>query len=375
MLKHVFFAVVSLAFLIIPHGFCQGADNGQVLNVLYVEGGPFSNYQQILAHTARGLETLGVITDAQVPVPDDTESAREMWQWLSENAAGRLRFLADGFYSADWDSGLRKKVRDEIVARVKERHDVDMIIAMGTWSGLDMAEADLGIPVFSMSVTDAVAAGIVASAEDSGKDNVHAYCEPGRFRRQLMLFHEIFKFKKLGVPYEDTQDGRNTAAMDEIEQTAAELGFDLVTSTAPLDIPDADQAFENLSGCVRELAAQADALYLTYNSIPGQKLPELIAPAIKAGIPTFSQAGAKDVEYGILMSLAQTDFSDIGRFEAEAITAVADGKKPREVTQIFEPELGLAINLKTATQIGWNPPLEILAAVDVLYNGASVRSR
>ena len=46
---------------------------------------------------------------------------------------------------------------------------------------------------------------------------------------------------------------------------------------------------------------------------------------------------------------------------------VINGEKPRNVNQIFEPALGLAINLKMAMLIGWNPPLEILAAVDEIY--------
>lgn len=343
----------------------QGA--GKVWRALYVEGGPFSNYQQMLAHTARGLEKLGLIDNGQVAIPADTESAAEMWCWLSENAGGRIQFLPDGHYTADWDAKARAEVKDAILKRIRERGDVDMVIAMGTWSGLDMSAEDLGIPVFSMSVTDAVNAGIVDSAEDSGKDNVHAQLEPGRWRRQLSMFYEIFKFKKLGVPFEDTPEGRITAAMDEIEATARELGFELVLASAPLDVADPDEAYANLKGCVDKIAAEADALYLTVTSTPMDRLPELMAPVIKAGLPSFAQGGPQLVQYGVLMSLAQASFADIGQFEAEAIAAVVSGKKAREVNQIFEPELGLAINLKTSMSIGWHPPLEILAAVDEIY--------
>ncbi|MBP3729997.1 MAG: hypothetical protein J6I40_00830 [Mailhella sp.] len=100
------------------------------------------------------------------------------------------------------------------------------------------------------------------------------------------------------------------------------------------------------------------------------RIPDLIDPVIDAGLPSFSQAGPDSVEYGVLMSLAQANFTDIGQFEADSIAAVINGKKPREVSQIFEPELGLAINLQTAMSIGWNPPLEILAAVDKIYHHA-----
>jgi hypothetical protein len=75
----------------------------KVWRVLYVEGGPFSNYQNTLAHTARGLEKLGLIDNGQVTVPANSESSLEMWQWLSENAKGRIQFLRDGHYSAEWD--------------------------------------------------------------------------------------------------------------------------------------------------------------------------------------------------------------------------------------------------------------------------------
>ncbi len=342
-------------------------DTNRVWRVIYVEGGPFINYQQTLAHTARGLQKLGLISNGQVAIPKDSESASDMWLWLADNAKGRVRFMRDGFYSAEWDGTARQALKEAVIERIRNRKDVDMVICMGTWAGLDMASEDLGIPVFSMSVTDAVAAGIVLSAEDSGKDNVHAQLEPGRFRRQLSMFHEIFKFKKLGVPFENTPDGRNTAAMDEIEATAKELGIELVTASAPLDVPNEEEAFRNLKGCVDSLLTSADALYLTYTSTPMDRIPALMAPVLAAGLPSFAQAGPQLVEYGVLMSLAQASFDDIGLFEASAIAEVIAGRKPREVNQIFEPELGLAINLKAAMEIGWNPPLEILAAVDEIY--------
>ncbi|MBO4311668.1 MAG: ABC transporter substrate-binding protein [Desulfovibrionaceae bacterium] len=371
-IRHWLAAALLLLLCLAAPFRAQGEETEKRWNVLYVEGGPFANYQQTLAHTAKGLEQVGLIRNGGVSVPEGTESAREMWLWLSEHAGGRLHFLEDGFYSAEWDPLRRAEVKKAVWDRVKNRRDVDMIIAMGTWSGLDMAEEDLGVPVFSMSVTDAVAAGIVKSAEDSGKDNVHARVEPGRFRRQIQLFHEVFHFKTLGVPYEDTRDGRSTAGLEEIERAAEDLGIELVRCTAPLDLPDHDRSFENLRSCIAGLSCRADAIYLTYSSVPVKRIPELIRPVIKAGIPSFSQSGPLEVEHGVLMSLAQTDFAGIGRFEAEAIRAVVGGKKPREVSQVYMPELGLAINLKTAMQIGWNPPIELLTAVDAIYNGASM---
>ena len=88
-----------LFLLLVGSGHARAEE--KVWRVLYVEGGPFSNYQQTLAHTARGLEKLGLIDNGQVAIPDGTESTVAMWQWLADNARGRVKFLRDGHYSAD----------------------------------------------------------------------------------------------------------------------------------------------------------------------------------------------------------------------------------------------------------------------------------
>ena len=49
------------------------------------------------------------------------------------------------------------------------------------------------------------------------------------------------------------------------------------------------------------------------------------------------------------------------------MAAIIRGAKPRDLSQIFESSVSLAMNLRMATLIGWNPPLEILAAVDEFY--------
>lgn len=337
--------------------------------VIYIEGGPYTDYQQIFAGTVRGLAKLGIIDNGNIPVPKNSESTREMWDWLCLNAGGdKLEFVPDGYFSANWDAEQRAQNKSAILRRIHEQGDVDMIFAFGTWAGQDMSTDEHTVPVFSMSVTDAVDAGIVASVEDSGRDNVHAQVEPGRYERQIAIFHDVFKFKRLGVPYEDTPDGRSSSGIPAVEKAADKLGIELVTCTTALNLPDLDQSFENLRQCVEKLSPQCDAIYLTANTgMQGHRIKELLQPIIAAGIPSFSQSGPGETRLGVLMSLAQTDFDDVGLFQAQAVAKVLDGAKPRDVSQIFEGPLGLAINLKMAMLIGWNPPFEILAAVDEIH--------
>ena len=71
--------------------------------------------------------------------------------------------------------------------------------------------------------------------------------------------------------------------------------------------------------------------------------------------------------HGALLSVAQTITTDEGRFSAELMEEIMNGVRPRDLSPVFESAVSMAMNLYMATQIGWNPPLEVLAAVDEFY--------
>ncbi|MBR5997884.1 MAG: ABC transporter substrate-binding protein, partial [Deltaproteobacteria bacterium] len=146
------------------------------------------------------------------------------------------------------------------------------------------------------------------------------------------------------------------------------LGVTIVPCTAPLDTPDKEVSFQNMKKCLEKLSTTSDAIYLTMvSAVQGYRMKELLEPLIEAGIPSFSQRGQDDTRLGVLMSIAQNDYKHEGMASAQAICKVMDGVRPRDIPQIFTGPLGMAINLKMAMLIGWNPPLEVLVAVDRFY--------
>ena len=44
-----------------------------------------------------------------------------------------------------------------------------------------------------------------------------------------------------------------------------------------------------------------------------------------------------------------------------------NGAKPRQIGQLFEEPPRIAINLKTAEIIGFDPPVDVLGAADEIY--------
>lgn len=336
--------------------------------LIYIEGGPYIDFPHIFCATIDAMHTLGLI-DHKYPYEVTNEnSSREIWNWLSKNAGGDyIEFVNDGFYSSNWDADRRIENKNAILDRIKTKNDIDIILTFGTGAGRDLATNEHHIPTLSMSVTDAVQAGIIKSVQDSGLDHVHGQVEIGRYERQVSIFHDVFNFKKLGVPVPDTDEGKASIAYKDIIKTSEALGFEIVPCEISF-LSEGDIAFTGLLQCIETLSKDSDAIYMTTNTgMQWDKMPALLKPIIDAGIPSFSQSGLMETKLGILMSIAQSSFASEGIHGAATIKMLLEGTKPRDIGQVFEGPLGIALNLEMARLIGWNPPFEILVAVDIIY--------
>ena len=344
-------------------------NNGKKWRVGYYEGGEYIDYQVIFIATIKGLMQLGWIEQADIP-PQKGEQTTELWQWLSTGAKSKyIEFVKNAHYNANWDDTLRPKVAEKVIKRLNEQKDIDLMVAMGTWAGQDLANDKHHTPTLAFSVSNAVDAGIVKSAEDSGLDHFHAQVDPYRYERQLRTFHDVVGFKKLGVAYEDTVSGRSIASVDKIEQVAKERDFEIIRCYTKDDVPDKKIAEETVKKCFNTIAEQgADAIYATVqNGISSSSIPQLVEIANSHSLPAFSQSGSHEVKWGFLMSLSQASYKYIGEFYAKTIAKVLNGAKPRDIDQIFEEPPKIAINLKTAEVIGYNPPVDVMLAADEIF--------
>ena len=350
-------------------------NNGQKWRIGYLEGGPFDEYQDTLKAFVGGLMEIGWVEQQEFPKLQDREDTGKLWQWLATGIQSEyIEFVADAHYSLGWIDENREALETRVLGRLNTKQDVDLMIAMGTYAALDLANDQHHIPTVAMAVSDPIASGVIPSVEDSGLDHFHARVDPGRFRRQVSIFHDIVGFQKLGVAYEFTPDGRSYAAMPDVEAVAEEQGFEIV-SCQLFNLPDEQQAQmeANAVKCMEELAPKVDAVYIiTQNGFTLQNMPKVLEPLNEAGIPTFSQAGSLRVQYGVLLSIAQAGFRYVGRFHAETVAKIFNGAKPRELDQLFEDPPKIAINLKTAEIIGYDPPVDILGAADEIYTDIAV---
>lgn len=344
-------------------------NNGSKWRIGYYEGGPYINYVRHLKAVVNGLSELGWIKPIAVPEFEDSENSNLIWQHLAENVeSDYVEFVDDAYWSADWNSTLRERNREDAINHLAEGNVVDLMLAMGTWAGIDLATEEHSVPTIVMSASDPVSSGIVVSAEDSGLNHVHAKCEPDQYLDQVRLFHDIVGFQRLGVVYEPTPEGRVYASLNDLAQVASERGFEMLERR----VPDADVSLEEARAGVYEayqdLAPQIDALWIgPHRGESLEYMPELLEPLFEYNVATWTSEGSEPVKRGVLLSISRIDYNPVGLWTAKVIAQILNGAKPRSLNQIFEPPKKIAINMETARRIGYEFPENILSIADEIY--------
>ncbi len=344
-------------------------NHGKKWRIGYFEGGEYVNYQLNFLGIIRGLMDMGWMEKAKIPEQSGEQTA-QLWQWLADSTRSRyIEFVKNAHYTGNWDTPLIEKMVPQIISRLNNKKDIDLIIAAGTKAGLKLATNDHHVPTLVISTTDPLAAGIIKSVEDSGFDHVHARVDPYRHERQINLFHDIIGFKKLGIAYQDTEQGRSCAALDSVKKVADERGFKIVPCFTSDESADVKKDEGSVKKCFATLGKTADAIYVTtQNGVNADSIPDLVNIANKYRIPTFTQSHSEQVKYGFLMSISRANFQYVGRFYAQTMAKIFNGAKPRDLGQLFEDPPKIAINLKTAELIGYDPPVDVLTAADEIFD-------
>jgi ABC-type uncharacterized transport system substrate-binding protein len=344
-------------------------NKGKKWRIGYYEGGEYAFYQYNLIAMVQGLMDLGWIKKVKIP-EQRGEQTRVLWNWLSTHAkSGYIQFVKDAHYSHSWNSDLREKTANELIRRLTETKDLDLVIAAGTRAGQDLANNKHKTPTIVISDSDPIGSGIIQSIENSGHDHIHARVDPFRYERQIQVFYDSIGFKTLGIAFEDTDQGRTHTSFQKVEIASKQLGFKMIPCSIIDEYPDAGVSERSILKCFDYFVKnKADAIYVTaQNGVNSNSISDLVEIANSNGIPTFSQTGSENVKYGFLMSTSSSDFKQAGLFYAKTAAKIFNGAKPRELDQLFEVPPEIAINLKTAKLIGYDPPVDILGAADELF--------
>jgi ABC-type uncharacterized transport system substrate-binding protein len=361
-------------------------NNGQKWKIAYCGMNKSSNHVSNMQAIINGLESSGWLTtrdkrEGVYPTIKQGDWNNEpLWKYLSDKSASEyIDFDKDAYFfpteeeMKDLDAFTRK-----VIDTINKRGDIDLLIVMGTKAGECLTDKGLNTKMMVLSTNNAVTSGIVDGIKDSGKDKVWAHMYPDRFKNQLRVFYDTFKFEKLGIVYEDTPTGRVIGAVDDINEAAKEKGFEVIAKNVvdkdeDTDITDYKQKsfYKETLKAYEELAQQVDAVYISlYNSRTYNMVESLMQPFYEKGIPVFSSHGI-NVQYGMLMSV--TDMSDpgLGSFYASAIQRALQEDSLRNIDQVYNTPPKIIINMEAAKKTNYKIPFEVLLVADEVHTKIS----
>ena len=236
------------------------------------------------------------------------------------------------------------------------RLNIDVIFAPGTAVALAAKKATRTIPVVFATVSDALASGLVTNlARPGGNLTGLTQISPDLAGKRLEILKETVPHLSRAALLLNRRAAANAPSVAEMEVAARQLGIQLERIYVE-EANDLDQAFSEMSN------KRAGALIVISSPMfldVAERIAELAKkhrlPAIYTAKEYIDAGGL--INYGV-------SIRDLFRRAATYVDKILKGAKPADLPVEQPRKFELAINLKTAKQIGLTIPPNVLARAD-----------
>jgi putative ABC transport system substrate-binding protein len=229
---------------------------------------------------------------------------------------------------------------------------VDIIVVGGTAVAVAAKNATKTIPIVVAGAGDLVEAGLVKSFMFPG-GNVTGVARMSAdfFGARLKLIKETLPKATQVTALANPKNPGHGRSVKDAELGARSLGLTFQSVNA--------QSANEIEGAVANAAkGGANALFLMTDTLFNYQMGRIAQAALKNKLPSVYDR-ADFVDAGGLMSYG-VNLPDLSRRAAEYVDQIFKGAKPGELTLVQPTKFDLALNLKTAGQLGVTIPPEVL---------------
>jgi putative ABC transport system substrate-binding protein len=238
------------------------------------------------------------------------------------------------------------------LARELVEQKVDVIVVGGTSVAVAAKNATSTIPIVVAGAGDLVEAGLIKSfMYPGGNVTGVARMSADFFGARLKLIKEILPKAVQVTALSNPKNPGHSRSLKDAELGARASGLTFQSVTA--------RTANELNGAVVAAAkGGASALFLMTDALFNSHVSQIAQAAIKNRLPAvydrtdFVDAGGL-ISYGV-------NLPDLSRRAAEYVDQIFKGAKPGDLTLVQPTKFDLALNLKTAGQIGITIPPEVL---------------
>ncbi len=278
--------------------------------------------------------------------------------------------LQDGLKELGYENGKQYllEIRDlkgdrtaaEQAGRNLEQKKVDLIYAVSTSVVTLVRRTTTEIPIVFAVGSDPVAAGLVDSfARPGGRLTGVHFLSADLTAKRLEILKEILPEVHRVVTFYDARNEVALRAANSAREAARQLKVEVVERHVT--------SVEELRLGLQTLKAQeVDAYFYTQDAMVVSQSQFIIDTARSKKLPTmFGEVSA--VAQGALVSYG-VSYYDVGRLSAKYVQRILTGTSPQSLPIESLSKPGLALNLKTARELGVTIPQSVLFRADKIID-------
>ncbi len=299
---------------------------------------------------------IAIVFDGPAPEGANNESQLVKQELLAlTEGEFDVRFPDELLVRGDW---TRSSIKVALVKLLRDSN-VDLILALGpVASDIAAHQSNLSKPVIATVIIDAKLQNIPVSKGTSGIHNLNYLSAFRSVERDIAAFLAIKPFKKLVV----LATGTTLEGIPQLQAKGRQIA-----ETAGIEIAMI-QFGRFAQEALKKLPVDTDAVYITPNPhMTAMELQRLAQGLIDRRLPSFSYLGRRDVEQGLLASIAtEADTLRFARRIALNVQRILLGEDAAQLPVAFSQSEHYTINMATARAIDVWPNWDILAEAVLL---------
>lgn len=248
----------------------------------------------------------------------------------------------------------------EAAARSLEREKVDLIYAVSTSVAVAVKRATTEVPVVFAVGADPVAAGLVESlARPGGRlTGIHYPTSAELVAKRLAILKAILPNLRRVVTFYDPSNATAMAGATSAREAARQLNIELVER----HVASVDELRQGVRGLQ---ARDVDAFFYVNDAMVTSQAQFIIDTARAKKVPTMFAFPSLAAQGGLAGYGVSS--SEVGRLSARYVQRILAGTRPLELPVESISKVGLAVNLKTAREIGITIPQAVrLSAEEII---------
>jgi putative ABC transport system substrate-binding protein len=244
----------------------------------------------------------------------------------------------------------------EEAARSLEREKVDLLYAVSTAVTTRVKRATAAIAIVFAVGSDPVGAGLVESfAKPGGRLTGVHYLAGDLTSKRLEILKAILPELRKVVTFYDPSNEVASKAANSAREAAVQLKIELIER----HVTSVDELRRGLIALKKQ---DADAYFHSNDAMVTSQSQFIIDTARTKKLPTmFGQASL--AAQGALIAYG-VSYHEVGRLSAKYVQRVVSGTSPRDLAVESLSRVALAVNLKTAGELGVTIPQAVLLRAD-----------